>query len=448
MLTQWLHTIKSRAWHKTSIAAIGSVLGLRGVTAATAFLTGVLVARQLQPALYGQFAKLFALMMIVMGLAGPPLDMSLVRFAARYITPERDDSPPYFALVFYVKCCMGALILVAGALMARPLVYLVFERGAESAGSAALPPAPPHAVMLAFVGGCVMTFFGFTQSFFQAHQRFARYAGFELMNALLRLGIVAVFILVGVKTAFIMLCGYVAAPAVVAVIGWSRLPRGLLRLSLPPGIGRKFFHFARWLLLAGIFTTLAQRVDILLLGYFRVPDESQGHYGAAIVLALLGELVVLTLFHVILPKASQIRTAVEMNTFVRKFRWPSILFSLGMLPALVLSGLVARMTFGEAFADTGKLFAILLISSIVTVPCVPVITSLYGLGRSHIVALLEGVRLVATVVIGVLVVPHWGVLGMAWTVSGVRAAVIVATFIAAHRELRRLRHLETTGQSG
>jgi O-antigen/teichoic acid export membrane protein len=412
------------------IVAMGSVLGIRAVSVGAAFLGNVLVARQLGPARNGQFAILFAMMTVVAGLTGPALDTSLVRFAARHITAQGDRSAPYFKLVFRVKLWMGAILVLAGVILARPLLDHFLQRADE---------VTAFAVVLAFLGGAVMTLWGFAQSYFQAHQKFIRYAGPELLNSAARLAMVILLILAGVQTVFPVLAVYVAAPALVAVVSLAQLPGGLLHGRIEPGIGREFYHFAKWVVLASLFTSVAQRLDLLLLGYFSLPLDLVGNYGAAVNLVLLGDMLVLTFYQVLLPKASRIKTADEMGAFLRRFSAPAVLCGVAAAPLILFSDPIARLTFGAAYTQTGRIFAILLCGTLATIGCTPASTAVYGLGRSRIIAGLEGIRLALSFAVGLWVVPRYGVFGMAWTVTAIRGTISVGTYLAARLELARIR---------
>lgn len=59
------------------------------------------------------------------------------------------------------------------------------------------------------------------------------------------------------------------------------------------------------------------------------------------------------------------------------------------------------------------------------------------MGRSRTVALLEGLKLLFTLAIGWWAVPQYGVLGMAWTVAGVKGTIGVLTYGAAHWTAQR-----------
>ncbi len=435
---EWL---VSRFHSRPLIAAVSSVLFFRGGAAALAFLSNVLVARCLGPESFAPFAILFAVMMVVSGLAGPPLDMSLVRFAARYISGDRDDSRPYFRFVFHLKCWAGVATLALGLVFARPLTKMLLESGVSAKG--VVQSAPPYGMFLAFVGGVIITFWSFAQAYYQAHQNFVRYGRFELTSSLLRLIFVVVLLAIGTRSVMVVFGAYVAALFVVMITGWSSLPRDLFRVEMPSGAGRAFFHFAKWVMLAGVFTTLVQRLDILLLGHFGVARNLVGNYGAAVSLALLGDLFVLTVLHVMLPRASQIKTATEMMRFLKRFWFPSLLASLVMASGVVFAEPLARIAFGPAYVLTGHLFAILFAGAVTSLAAAPAVAAVFAMGAPRVVAILEGVRLVASLAIGIWVAPRYGVVGMAWTMSVVRGTIALLTYVAAHHELRRIRAMES-----
>jgi O-antigen/teichoic acid export membrane protein len=420
------------------MAAFSWVFFARMAAGAASFLCVVLVARSLGPVRFSDFAILLTVMKVAAEFIGPALDTGLVRFAARHIGVNgdlsRDESLPYFRVMLGAKLTLGVAVILMGVLGATPIRDALF--GAEAAGE----PGPSLvAIPLAFLGAAFSLMWAYAQAYFQAHQRFTRYALYDMANAAARLICVAAVLLAGYSSATAFLGAYVFSQAVLAVGIWSRLPLGplLMKPVHTAGVGRRLFRFTRWVVLACCFTALGQRADLLLLAYFRVAKEVIGHYAPALQLALLGDLVILTLFNILLPKASKLRTASEVKAFVRRFRLPLVGVSIAMLPAVLLAGPVARLIFGEAYAQTGVLFSILFLGTAFAVACAPASTALYGLGRSHVIAGLEGLRLVALLIIGSYAVQKYGAVGMAWTVTIIKGTIGVASYAAVHWQIRR-----------
>lgn len=413
----------------SSLSAFGWVFAARLISSGLAFVGSVLLARKLQPALYGQYGILVNLMHIVIGFTGSALDTSLVRFAAGYISRDRDGTIPYFQAALRLKVLIAAGIVVVAAVGAKPLAGLFLG---DHDGSGVF------LVAIALVGGALVTFLGFAQAYFQAHQKFRQYACFELATVALRWTCIILLLVVGCRSLGLVMVAYVAAPAIMAVAAWSFLPRGLATRENEAGpIVAELLHFAKWVVLASVFTVLAQRIDLLFLGAFGIRKESVGHYGAAVQLVLLGDIVILTLFNVLLPKTSRIRHPVAMRAFLQRLQVPMLVATAGMTPLLFLSGIAVRAAFGPAFDDAGGLFAVLLSGTLVALFTAPAGAAVYGLGRSHLIASLEGGKLFITAVGGLVAVPFFGVFGMAWTVTLAKGTIGALTYVVALREARR-----------
>jgi O-antigen/teichoic acid export membrane protein len=425
--------------------AVASVLGGRSLAAAAAFLGNFLVLLQLGPVVFATFYLLFTIMSLVAGLTGPAIDTTLVRFAARHKDDPGDGSLPYFKLVFLVK--VGILLLTMGvALMASgPLVGALFS---EESGTT------PAAILLAFAGGAVVSMWGFSQSYFLAHQSFGRYAGYEFCSSLLRLGLVMALMVWNVQDPLWYLVAYVTAPLTMALLSWSELPRVVFTTRTNLVAAGNFYRFGRWVILASLFTTLAQRLDILLLGYFGVSQHEVGLYSGAVAIVLAGELVLITFHSVLLPKASTLKDPGYLRIFIGQFRIPSLLFSLVLtfmvpviyfftrLPTSAVAdapwlNLLQSMPTASAYYGTAVYFTILLMGVIVTIACSPAIVALYSLGHSWVICSFEGARLVLTLALGVLLAARYGAYGMAWAVALVRCGISVLSYVVAHQWVKR-----------
>lgn len=425
--------------------AVAAVLGGRSLAAAAAFIGNFLVLLQLGPSVFATFYLLFTIMSLVAGLTGPAIDTTLVRFAARHKDEPGDGSLPYFKLVFLVKVGILVLTLGVATMASTPLVGALFS---ESAG------ATPGAVMLAFIGGAVVSMWGFSQSFFLAHQSFARYAGYEFCSALLRLGLVLALMYWNVRDPLWYLTAYVIAPLTMAAMSWSELPKVLFTTKTNLVAARNFYTFGRWVILASLFTTLAQRLDILLLGYFGVSQHEIGLYSGAVAIVLAGELVLITFHSVLLPKASTLKDPGYLRLFIGQFRIPSLIFSLALtfmvpiiyfftrLSAPTVSGFpwwdtLQALPTASAYYGTAVYFTILLMGVIVTIACSPAIVALYSLGHSWVICSFEGARLILTLILGVVLAARYGAYGMAWAVALVRCGISVVSYIVAHQWVKR-----------
>ena len=408
----------------------GGVFTARVLSSALVLATVLLLGRVLGPTRYADLVILLSIMKVAAELVGPALDTTLVRFAAMRHADRPEDARPYYRTILHAKLALVAVLLVGGLVLAVPLRDLLLEPGHEDALSA-------QAVWIAFAGAAATVLWGYAQAVYQAQQRFGTFASLELLNALLRLifvGAVLAFVWNGLTT---ILLAYVLAGIVSAILAWMCLPNFIFAASPSSGtVWKEMLHFAKWVLAACCFTSIVQRVDIFLLAAFHAPKASIGDYGAALQLTLLGDLAIGTLFMTLLPKASGLKTGDETRHFLGAFVRPMGLAAAAALPIIVLSEPIVLLTFGPDYDQTASLFAILLIGTLFAMGSAPAGAALYGLGHSRAIALLELAKLVATLILGVIVVPRFGVLGMAWAIAAVKGVVGVATYIVASKYAR------------
>ena len=226
-------------------AAILSVLGARSMAAATAFLCNVIVARQLGDSDFGKFYLLFSLMTIVAGLTGPAIDTTLVRFASRQHAGEESETYPYFKVVLLVKLAVFILTMVLCLVLVRPILQTFFVWSANDPNAVRY-----YYVMIAFLGGGIVSLWGFSQSYFQTQQRFTEYSGFEFCSSLLRLGLVLGLVGLGSRSVFFIITAYVIAPFCMLLISYSMLPAKIFAAKAHFHIVGELFTFGKWVLMA------------------------------------------------------------------------------------------------------------------------------------------------------------------------------------------------------
>jgi O-antigen/teichoic acid export membrane protein len=426
------------AWSR----AFGTVLTLRVAAAGFAFAATALIGRLLGDAVLGRLGLLLAIVDVAAGIAGPALDATLVRFASRKIAPGRDESLPYFQRMFRVKLAVAAGMAVCGVVLARPLVLYV-------AGPADAADIEVGGVMLAFVGAAVVTLLGYAQAYYQAHLRMAQYAIIEFANATLRLTLVGVILAVLPRPSASMLLGvYVASSALVALGGFARLPRAVFGKCPDKSISlREPLRFAGWVVVAAVCTAIAQRVDVLILGVAGFAGSAIGQYVAAVTVARLGDLGIITLFSILLPRASSLDSAVSFQRFLNRFLPIIAVMVVAAAPVYFGALWVVPTVFGAEFSQAGILCGILSLGVLVSFGTAPGGAALYGMGRSGYVAALEGLKLAGIAGLGIYSARHYGVVGMAWTVAAVRVTIGAATYLCAYYAARGVgKGLENRGQ--
>lgn len=412
------------------LTSFGFVFGAKMAAAALAFATMAMVGRFLGPAEFGSFAILRTIMLMLAGLAGPALDTAMVRYTAGKDNPN--DGLPFVRAALWAKGALLLLFLV-GALTLNHILTRLFI-GAESAKAEALM------MSMALVGAGFLMLFEWERAYFQSRQQFGKYASLELVAAALRLTLVAV-VLWGAQAvqSILVFAAFCATPFFMMAVGTVWMPRGVARLEVSQTLeaAGQVARFAKWVVLACIFTSLAQGTDLLMLGWLNTPEEAVGKYSAARTLMLMGDLAVLSLFSVLLPKASTQGGISRMAPLLRRFTLPAMATALVLSPGLLLAEPVVRLTFGADYRGAGVLFAILLVGTLFSLASAPAGAVIYGMGYPRIISFLEGGKLLIIVVAGYLAIRSAGPIGMAWTVAATKGTIGLLTYACALRLVRQ-----------
>jgi len=404
------------------------------LSAIAAFVATVLVARYLGPERFGPYAVLIATLNVATSLASPALDTGMVRFASQ----ARSTALSFAAYYLRLKAVLALLTVVAGLALAAPLHRLLLDSpGVEGPG--------PSAFAVVFASAAIMVMWSSVQAWRQAEQHFTPWAVQETATSFLRLGWVAMGVFIGLGERG-LLAGYGVAAGVVALAGAASMPRGIWFAANPPRDARRdAFRFTQWVVMAGIATALSHRLDVFLLAWHAAPAATLGHYGAALNLVLVGELAAMTLFHVLLPKASALTGAGEWRLFLNRHQWHALALAALLLPLAPAGGLLAGILFGDGYAAAGPYFAALIVGMAFTIAGMPANAVLYAAGKSRAVALLEVVRLAAALLAGIAVIPAFGALGMACTVAAVRGVTAFLAHAAARRVIARATRAQSAG---
>ena len=347
-------------WHGWARAFSG-LLAARAVACVATVFGIALMSRTLGPARFADLVLCLTVMKVGAEVFGPALDTALVRFGARgSFRPDehgegRGETLGHAQVILYAKGVLAAALIGFGFTLMRPLAQLwLGEDGAARLPVGGLP--------LAMFGAALTLAWSYAQAFFQAQQNFRRYARFEVLSALVRLMFIVGIVVwaqrlssVGPEMVRLFLAAYIAAAALAAAATWRLLPRDVFRW--PSGAAsqvRDVAGFTKWAFLACCFTSLAHRADIFLVNRFpHLGRDAVGQYSGAVQLVLLGDLVILTLFNVLLPKASGLRTPDQMRRFLRGFRMPALWAGLAAVPIILGAGPLARVVLGPAYGATG-----------------------------------------------------------------------------------------------
>ncbi len=410
--------------------SFGAVFLFRILSTGLSFLAIALVGRSLGAAGLGDLTMARVLMLTLAGLLGPALDTAAVRFATRHPKQAAD----YLRAILAVKTSVTVLFLVLGVVLSAWLGRVLFPGASARFDVYVL-------VFAAFAGSGGFLLFEYVRVCHQAHQRFVTFGALDFYHALVRLIVIGALLAVGMRSPLPLFLTYAALPYVLFVVTLRSVPgyAGMTRASLSAHL-REMVPFVRWVIFACALTSAANGADMLLLGWLGVGEIPRGDYSAARALSQIGDLVVLSLFNVLLPKAGGYRTPSEGYRFLKLYGIPlttaGVVFASLLIPLMPLIRLSLTLPFGSEFARADTCLAVMLFGMVLAIVGVPASALVYSLGRSRTIALLEAIKLILTILLAWYIVPQYGILGMAWTTALVKGTISLLTLTAAVFALR------------
>ena len=408
------------AWLKFDAVTNNWLIIFSGTTARIGlnFLTGIIITRTLGPTDFGIYAVLLA----ATSLIGVAVDFGLTEAAIKTIAvawqDDRVEAVRQSRLFYWIRLGLAGLGVGLSLVLAPFIVTTLLQL-----------PERSWLFALALVGVVTTTLSGSINAILQAIGKFSQISmvliissGCSLVVAAIlavmgQLNLVTTLLLVSAGTSFIgFFIGYRALPA-----DWPSLVAFTSRPNLEHGwqaSARSLFRFGGWLWLANIGKVLIAYLDMFLVNLWLDPI-TVGIYALALGLSRRTEIVNHSLYTVLLPMASALKTGRAIGTYLYQGLVRSALVSLILLVLIPISSWFIPLIYGGEFASAVSLFQLMLGLAIFDILTLPPLLLIYTFERSHIAALAEGLRVVVLVV------------GSLWLVSSMGVwGIIVAKFAA------------------
>jgi O-antigen/teichoic acid export membrane protein len=373
------------------------------------FVALAIVARRVGPEVFGAYAFTLAVVTFVQLPITSGITNLGVRDVAKNPARVREIAGEIFALQLLLALALYVVIVVAGPLIApteeagdlMPIVGLMLFTGTSFEWTLqGLQDMRPVAVAR-LVGHAA---FGLAVPFFvvSGYEGIERYAWLFVGGLVLKQVLTVVFL--------------------VRAVGWPRFRvragqlRGRLRASLAMGF-------------AVIMVQIYYQIDLVMLGYLSTA-EAVGEYGVAyrIPTAILA---VGTMWGAAMFPHSAALADVDRDKLRRDVGQFAALMTLIALPLaacapFVAEGLMTAM-FGDAFADAGTPFALLMVAVGLSLIAGNFVSAVLGMGGDKKFAL--GVTLAAMLNVGLnlFFIPWWGTTGAA--LATIAAEILVLTYL-------------------
>ena len=372
-----------------------------------------LVMRQLGPAEVGVYWLCLTATKIVTTCLADGLDLAVLRSVPGTLDSNRARAFDTLRAAFVLRMgTVGGLAAIATA-FSGALGELLFKR-------------PDYGHMLVLTGAAAVgdMLMRSAMGYFQAAQRFHRLVLVETLSQALRFAGVIALMGTGLLTATTAMCAYLVPPYASFVVGFLGIPAELRRPRLPSGAEiREVFAYTKWILLVMALGAIYERLDVMLLGFFRAPTDV-GLYAPAVMLATAPELVVSVILTVLNPQVTKHYHAGRINDLVRQYRKYAVpIGCLAILGAMTLGGPVIQLIFGSKYSASILLFKILAVGTLVFFMITPAYSALLSMFAPKRTLIVTVAGLVLILLGGVVVVPVYGVVGTAVLLTCVRIAL-------------------------
>ncbi len=383
----------------------GMVLAGNALAGVLGFIITVILSRQLGPASFGMLSVAAAAAVTISGLMDFGLSVGMVRFVSAHLAGQPDRVEGMLNTALLARATGSAALLVVGWLLSPWLAEFLFHDVGYW-----------WAVVLALLGGLVLSGVSHVTSALQAYQRFAWVGLLPLSATMARLVLVLLVVFGPLFTLGSAMAAFLLAPLTGLLLGGLLLPR---RSWSPAGVDhrrnlRDLSHFIKWLSLAGLVSAALSRADLLMLSWLRT-SEAAGVYAVAQQLTLPVMMGIAAAGAVFTPRVSRYTARAEYARYIGQVaRLGLVGLVAGVavsFPLLPLVGLV----FGSAYAEAGGVFQVLLIAYLLYAPLYLIGIAATAMELPQVSAFVTIAQSAVTVAGNLVLIPVLGVYGPAFT---------------------------------
>lgn len=402
LLDKGIDFVKDMSSRK-SMRDLAYIYSSRLLTAAMRFAVAIVVARTLGAERMG----ILTIASVVMGIAERALEMGLTttmvrKMSLHYARGEEESYIGLFRRIYLIR------ILSAGA-----FVVLSWFAAPIVAGKVFSNPALAGPLRLAAFGALIWNVWNQSDAVLRATERFKAVAVISIAGQAVRTSLILLFAwkaALGVNTTLVF---NIAEVFTAFIITSLIIPRALFTArggaAYPVG---EIFSYSRWMFAFSILFMLFDRLDVLMLGYFKQASEV-GLYGVAFTMIRPFELLPETLNTIFLPKVSKFTRKLEISKFFRDTLKITLL--VGSLCAILI--VVARpmmlFFYGQQYEQSIQLFQILVGAFILLTVLNPFTLLGHTINKPQLFVIMAAINLVLNFTGNIIFIPRYGAVGAA-----------------------------------
>ncbi|MDD4857170.1 MAG: flippase [Candidatus Krumholzibacteria bacterium] len=407
---------------RESVRQLAYIYASRVVTAAIGFIASIIVADALGPANLG----LFTIASVIMGIAGSVIELGLTTTMIRklsYHLVQNDDENAVgiFRRIYSFRLAISAGFMALAYFCAPVLAVRVYH------SATLITP-----LRLAGLGAFLFNVSYHTEAVLRAYEKFKQMAFINVVSSVARL----VLLVVVWRAASLNVNNTMAINIAQTFIGFL-----IMSLVIP----RKYYtrkqstayplgevlRYSGWLFAFSLLFMLFDRLDVLMLGYFKQSTEV-GIYSVAFLLVRPIEMIPETLNVVLLPKVSKFTTKAQVFRYFRDTLKVTALVGVVCVLLVIFAKPIIE-TFYPKYTQAVALFQILIGAFIFLTIINPINLVGHALNKPQLFTMMAGINLVLNFTGNYIFIPPYGAVGAAVVtlVSRVLGGII-SIFILNH----------------
>lgn len=401
---------KKKALHQTAFVTAGLL-----INGGSLLLLNIILARILNKELFGIFSLSVLALSTMAEVSDFGLNAGLLRFGPYYIsTNQTDKLKQLIKTIWRWRVILTWTLTVGGIIFSYPLAKYLF-------GQIAL--APYLAYSFVGIGGVVLL--GFLAAYLQSAQKFLYHASVQSLKGFLRLWVVLIFALFGVKNLFVYLSAYIFIPWILFLVNYGAFPKKFREVIIDEEIKQKLHSqlakFSFWLTISSLMAIASGKVDQIMISHY-LGLEQVAVFTVAWQLIQVFPIVTGAVTSVLMPKISSLESKIDLVLFVRRtLKW-TLAGAFGLALLIYPSQYLINFLFGARYITAMPVYLISAYALLLDIVAIPFSLTITAFNRTHIAAMASFMQIFVIGISNLFLIPRYGIIGAAYTFA-------ISTFI-------------------